>query len=97
MAQQEIVINPKDSVAVALADLPAGHRCVVQLGPTTVTVELQNAVPFGHKFALKKISRGDAILKYGEVIGEASADIEQGEWVHVHNIVSRRGRGQATA
>jgi altronate dehydratase small subunit len=39
------------------------------------------------------ILKGEAILKYGEVIGEASADIPRGSMVHVHNLAGRRGRG----
>ncbi len=33
------------------------------------------------------------MLKYGQVIGRATADIAVGEHVHVHNIESTRGRG----
>ena len=34
-----------------------------------------------------------AVRKYGEIIGLATKDIQQGEYVHVHNIESCRGRG----
>jgi len=30
---------------------------------------------------------GDAVIKYGQTIGFASADIAAGEWVHTHNVV----------
>lgn len=42
-------------------------------------------VPFGHKIALKPIVKGAEIYKYGVVTAHATADIEQGEHVHVHN------------
>lgn len=45
-------------------------------------------IPAGHKFALKDIKKGDYIIKYGEIIGKATADIKQGEWVHTHNVKS---------
>ena len=31
--------------------------------------------------------------KYGEEIGMASADIREGEHVHIHNLESMRARG----
>ena len=33
------------------------------------------------------------IIKYGESIGRASADIRKGEYVHIHNLEALRGRG----
>ena len=50
-------------------------------------------VPYGHKIAVKDISKGEQIIKYGEEIGIATADIKRGEYVHVHNLDSMRGRG----
>lgn len=32
-------------------------------------------------------------MKYGESIGGASQDIKKGEYVHIHNMEARRGRG----
>ncbi len=95
MAEQAIVIDPRDSVAVAVVDLAAGQSCAVRVGDRTVTVQIREKITFGHKFALRPIARGESVLKYGEVIGEATADIESGAWVHVHNLVSQRGRGRA--
>ena len=45
-------------------------------------------VPTGHKFALCDIKAGEYVIKYGEVIGRATADIASGEWVHSHNVCS---------
>lgn len=50
-------------------------------------------IPYGHKFALRFIRKGEDILKYGEVIGRATADIGSGCHAHVQNIESLRGRG----
>ncbi len=93
MQQQAIVIDPRDSVAVAVADLPAGQLCAVRVGDTVREVELKEKIPFGHKFSLYALPRGTNVLKYGEVIGESTADIEAGAWVHVHNLASSRGHG----
>lgn len=50
-------------------------------------------VPYGHKIAAAAIAEGAKIIKYGEVIGMATCDIAKGEYVHVHNLVALRGRG----
>ncbi len=94
MAHQAIVLDPRDSVAVALADLAPGQKCAVRIGQTVREVLLKEKVPLGHKFALYPIARGTGVLKYGEVIGDSTADIEQGAWVHLHNLASSRGRDQ---
>lgn len=92
MAEKAIVIDPRDSVAVAVVELEAGQPCTVRVGDDTRTVEILHRIPFGHKFALRRIPKGESVLKYGEVIGEATTDIEPGAWVHVHNLASQRGR-----
>ena len=43
-------------------------------------------IPAGHKFALIDIKKGDAVIKYGQIIGRATCDIKKGEWVHTHNV-----------
>lgn len=42
----------------------------------------------GHKIARKDIKKGEYIFKYGNIIGRATEDIKEGEWVHTHNIES---------
>lgn len=91
MTNQAIVLDPRDSVAVALVDLAPGQKCSVRVGQTVHQVELREKVPFGHKVALYPIARGASVLKYGEVIGDSTANIEQGAWVHLHNLASSRG------
>ncbi len=78
-----------DNVAVALRALDEGET--VAAGDVRVTV--QAPIPAGHKLALCEIAAGDAILKYGQVMGRATARIGAGEHVHVHNVEGLRGRG----
>lgn len=47
-----------------------------------VEVNIEN----GHKFACRDILCGEAIIKYGQPIGIATADINKGEHVHTHNV-----------
>jgi altronate hydrolase len=73
-----IKINNIDNVAVALCDLYKGE---VYAG-----VVLQSNIAKGHKFALVAIKKGENVIKYGNPIGYATADIAEGSHVHVHNV-----------
>lgn len=88
-----LVLDASDNVATALRDLRAGTR-VVPTGPVEVfpSVDLLEAIPANHKFALSSLAAGQIVRKYGEAIGVARAAIEAGQHVHVHNIDSRRAR-----
>ncbi len=44
-------------------------------------LRLVEQIPQGHKVALADIASGEPILRYGEVIGHAAADIAKGSWV----------------
>lgn len=93
MAVDAIVLNAADNVATAVQELKAGQEAAVRLGRDMRSVTLGEDIPYGHKFALRPISRGEEIVKYGEVIGRATADIKAGCHAHVQNIESLRGRG----
>ena len=64
-------ITGKDMVAVALKPLKAGER--VSCGDCEIT--LRDDLPMGHKAALRDIRAGEAVIKYGFPIGEATQDI----------------------
>ncbi len=93
LTQKAVVIDPRDNVATALADLPAGETLALSVGDRDIALELIAPVPFGHKFSLTTVRTGAAVVKYGETIGTATIDIRPGDHVHVHNVVSTRGRG----
>jgi altronate dehydratase len=84
-----LVISGADNVATALEPLEAGR--IVDLGGITVTIA--EAIPRGHKVALRAIPAGERVIKYGSPIGSASTDIAAGTHVHTHNVASARGRG----
>lgn len=89
-----IIMRPDDSVAVALEEIPANTNLTVAFpDKKTKEIILKETILFGHKFAILPITAGSNILKYGEVIGKAIIDIEEGEHVHVHNLEGVRGRG----
>ena len=88
-----IMIKPEDNVATALHDLRGQETATVSVGETRKQVKVIEDIPYGHKFAVTPIRKGDTIIKYGEVIGRATQSIEQGAHAHVQNIESLRGRG----
>jgi len=91
LTEKAIVLDKKDNVAMALADLEAGSSVELDAGDKLLTVKLTSKVPFGHKFSLTYIESGAPVVKYGEVIGMATTAINAGDHVHVHNVVSTRG------
>lgn len=88
-----LMMAEDDSVSTAVEDLEAGTEVAFD----DRRIVISEDVPFGHKIALESHDVGDAIRKYDEVIGTASASIEPGEWVHTHNCDSTRGRGDKAA
>lgn len=81
-----LILDPRDNIAVCLADLAEGD--VVQQDDITITVK--NKIPRGHKIATAEIAKNDGIIKYGERMGHAVAPIARGEHVHTHNILGDR-------
>lgn len=56
----------------------------------------RGVAPQGHKVALRAMAPGEAVIKYGQVIGYATAPISPGEHVHTHNMVfGEHGRDYA--
>ena len=85
--KQYLKINEKDNVAVALLPLEKGFV----LNDGTV---LNEDIKAGHKIALCDIREGEAVIKYGNLIGYASKDISRGDHVHVHNIRTSLGENE---
>ena len=76
-------IHPSDNVAVALRAVEPG---VGFAGVGFAGVRTLENIPAGHKLALRAISVGEPVVKYGHPIGVASAAIPAGAHVHSHNI-----------
>ena len=79
MAQPPVIrLHPGDSVVIARATLLPG-------APVGDNVLATQRIPAGHKVATRAISNGEAIRRYGQIIGFASATIAPGQHVHTHN------------
>ena len=80
MAEAIIRLNGADNVVIALADLGKGAQPPGLDGPLT------GPVPRGHKIALRAISAGEAVIRYGQIIGQATVDIPAFSHIHSHNL-----------
>jgi len=91
--KKALIIAPADNVASALEDIATGEQVEARLGKKVAVLEAREDIPFGFKIALSDIPKGGDVVKYGEAIGKASAPIEKGSLVHIHNVEGARGRG----
>lgn len=78
-----------DNVAVALEALQPGDE--LSAGSGRLELQAREAIPQGHKVALRPIPQGGQICKYGHVIGVATEAIPAGGYVHVHNVLDPIG------
>jgi galactarate dehydratase len=71
-----IQIHPHDNVAIIVNSkgLPKGTSFPCGL-------KLEEYVPQGHKVTLTDFDTGDAIIRYGEVIGHAAYPLKMGSWM----------------
>jgi altronate hydrolase len=72
-------LNARDNVAVLTRGFAAGTR------PVPGGAGLERFLPPGHKVATEALATGEAIVKFGQIIGYASRPIPVGEHVHTHN------------
>jgi (2R)-sulfolactate sulfo-lyase subunit alpha len=88
-----IVHDKADTVGVVVVeDIQPGTDVSGWIMETdeTITVTALDAVPLGHKIALRDIRTGETVLKYGHDVGRAVADVPKGRHVHVHNLKTKR-------
>lgn len=84
---------PDDSVGVIVVeDVQAGQELTGWVMDTdeTIHVTALDAIPLGHKIALKDHAEGETVLKYGHDIGRTVAPVRTGEHLHVHNAKTKR-------
>jgi altronate hydrolase len=84
LSQVAVQLRPNDNVAVAARNLAEGMD--IELNGSTL--HLKQRVGLGHKLALQNIKKGEAVYKYGQIIGFAREDIPAGSHVHVHNVAA---------
>ncbi len=87
MKNNALIIHPRDNVAVALTALTSGSVVTTNGIEAFTTLD---EIPISHKIALRNISIGEEIIKYGEVVAVSTQMIKKGQWVHTHNLESKR-------
>src|SRR5258707_807538 len=82
------LLHPKDDVAIAR--VPLGRGVTLHLPPDSLApgrhIEVAQRIQVGHKVALRDISQGEPVLRYGSLIGIATQPISAGSHVHTHNL-----------
>jgi altronate hydrolase len=74
-----IRLHPEDGVVIARQALPPGT-------PVAPGVAAAVRIPPGHKVAVRGHAPGEAVRRYGQIIGFATQPIMPGAWVHSHNL-----------
>jgi altronate hydrolase len=82
LTELAILLNPADNVAIARQTIPVGTPLADE-GQKWLTRQI---IPGGHKLARTAISAGQPVIRYGQMIGFASRDVQPGDWVHSHNL-----------
>jgi hypothetical protein len=92
MSIKMMIMSEKDHVATALENALKGTTAELIDGSSDKIGEIDvlEDIPFGNKIALRDISIGEKVFKYGVVIGECTKDIAKGCLVHIHNVKSLR-------
>lgn len=73
-------LSPLDDVVIAARPLSVGTHLMEE------SIVCRQAIPPGHKVAVKSIAVGQPVRRYGQIIGFATATIEPGDHVHTHNL-----------
>lgn len=87
-----LVHDPVDNVGVAVVDLEPGTECSGRIlaDNSPLTARAEQAIPLGHKLALKDFSVGESVTKYGCEIGRIIQPVKAGMHVHTHNLKTKR-------
>ena len=88
-----VVHEEGDGVGVVVVEgIEAGRELTgwIMEDDKEIKVESKNAIPIGHKVALRDYAVGDTVIKYGTDIGKVVSPITKGEHLHVHNVKTKR-------
>jgi altronate hydrolase len=77
-----LVLNPRDDVAIAKKEIPAG----TVLEGAGGRIEVRQDIRPGHKVARHARRTGEEVRRYGQVIGFATTEIAVGDHVHTQNL-----------
>jgi (2R)-sulfolactate sulfo-lyase subunit alpha len=83
--------NQGDDVAVAVRDTGPGEARAAYLDSgDRFGLTAREAIPLGHKIALRDLGESEDVLEYGVLIGLTRGPVAAGHLVHTHNLRSAR-------
>lgn len=85
-----MIIDEKDTVAVAIEQIEKGNDVSYKVNEDVVTFKAMDNIQIYHKIAIKDLKKGEPVIKYGEHIGLAAADVRIGNHIHTHNVENHR-------
>ena len=88
--QNAMIIDSRDNVIVAIEPIAKGDTVTWMCDGKENTLTALQDITIYHKIASRDIVKGMPVIKYGEHIGIAVADIKAGEHVHIHNVEGHR-------
>jgi (2R)-sulfolactate sulfo-lyase subunit alpha len=56
----------------------------------TLEMTALDAIPLGHKIALKDLAAGDTVINYAHDVARIVAPVKRGGHVHNHNMKTKR-------
>ncbi|WP_309711202.1 altronate dehydratase family protein [Armatimonas sp.] len=92
MEARALKIHPDDDVAVLLSPaIAAGTH--IRIGTTDYYTD--QAIPSGHKIALRPLAAGTVVKKYGQPFARTTQAVTAGHWLHTHNAKTMLGANEA--
>ncbi|MFJ2330671.1 UxaA family hydrolase [Pseudomonas helleri] len=88
-----VVHDADDAVGVVVVEgVQAGQQLTGWVMDQNQTLQfvVRDAIPIGHKLAIRDLQEGDTVIKYGIDIGRVIKPIREGEHLHVHNVKTKR-------
>jgi len=82
LAEYAIIVDSRDNLAVVKKSVSQGQGIAL---PDGRNVQIPDAVPAGHRFAVRAIPTGEFVLQFGQPIG-TSLGIAEGEMISLENM-----------
>ena len=88
--ENAIIITPKDDVVTVTQTIHPGDTVVYSINGQEHSVVARQEIPVYHTIAVHAVKKDSSVIKYGEHIGYATADIAVGDHVHTQNLGSEK-------
>lgn len=88
MKVNALMMDNADNVVTCICNIEIGQIVYYKVDDEIKSIVANEHIPYCHKIAINPIKEEEMVIKYGEIIGRACKDIEQGHWVSHFNIES---------